>query len=252
MADWRHEILRHTTTMRYQTIFLDAGGVLVCPNWDRAAETLGRHGVRVDAATLAAAEPAVKRQLDVAHTVRATNDEQRGFLYFDLILKGAGISRTARSDAALAELKTFHDRENTWDAMPADVIPALRRLKGAGLRVVVVSNTSPTLRRAFSRLGIEPFLDLVIASDEEGVEKPDPRLFHIALERSGAAPETTIHCGDLYEIDIVGAWAAGLPAVLLDSAGVYQGLNCPRVATMTELTDGLLAGRFDSEGAGAR
>jgi HAD superfamily hydrolase (TIGR01549 family) len=238
--------------MRYQTIFLDAGGVLVCPNWDRATETLGRHGVRVDAATLAAAEPAVKRQLDVAHTVRATNDEQRGFLYFDLILKGAGISRTARSDAALAELKTFHDRENTWDAMPADVIPALRRLKGAGLRVVVVSNTSPTLRRAFSRLGIEPFLDLVIASDEEGVEKPDPRLFHIALERSGAAPETTIHCGDLYEIDIVGAWAAGLPAVLLDSAGVYQGLNCPRVATMTELTDGLLAGRFDSEGAGAR
>ena len=44
--------------MRYDTIFLDAGGVLVCPNWDRASETLGRHGVRVDAATLAAAEPA--------------------------------------------------------------------------------------------------------------------------------------------------------------------------------------------------
>ncbi|MCX6537690.1 MAG: HAD-IA family hydrolase [Acidobacteria bacterium] len=238
--------------MRYQTIFLDAGGVLVCPNWDRAAETLGRHGVRVEAATLAAAEPAVKRQLDVAHTVRATNDEQRGFLYFDLILKRAGISPTARSDAALAELKVFHDRENTWDAMPGDVIPALRRLKGAGFRVVVVSNTSATLRRAFSRLGIEPFIDLVIASDEERVEKPDPRLFHIALERAGADPATTIHCGDLYEIDIVGARAAGLPAVLLDSAGVYNGVDCPRVASMTELMDGLLAGRFDSEGVGAQ
>ena len=233
--------------MRYDTIFLDAGGVLVCPNWDRASETLGRHGVRVDAATLAAAEPGVKRQLDVAHTVRATNDEQRGFLYFDLILKRAGITRTVQTDAALAELKMFHDRENTWDAVPADVIPALRRLKGAGLRVVVVSNTSPTLRRAFSRLGIEPLIDLVIASEEEAVEKPDPRLFRIALERSGANLEATIHCGDLYEIDIVGARAAGLPAVLLDSAGVYDGVDCPRVASMTGFVDGVLAGRVASE-----
>jgi len=231
--------------MRYDTTFLDAGGVLVCPNWDRASETLGRHGVRVEAATLAASEPAVKRQLDVAHTVRATNDAQRGFLYFDLILERAGISRTAQTDAAMAELKAFHDRENTWDAMPGDVIPTLRRLKDAGLRLVVVSNTGPTLRRAFSRLGIEPLINLVIASDEEGVEKPDPRLFHIALERSGAHPDTTIHCGDLYEIDIVGARAAGLPAVLLDSAGVYDGVDCPRVASMTEFADGLLAGRFD-------
>jgi len=231
--------------MRYHTIFLDAGGVLVCPNWHRAAEALTRHGVRVDASTLAAAEPAVKRQLDVAHTVRATNDEQRGFLYFDLILKRAGISPTAQSDAALAELKAFHDRDNTWDDVPTDVLPALRRLKGAGLRVVVVSNTSSTLRRAFARLGIDPLVDLVIASEEERVEKPDPRLFQIAIERSGADPQTTIHCGDLYEIDIVGARAAGLPAVLLDSAGMYGDVDCPRVASMTELADGLFAGRFD-------
>ncbi|MEI6669997.1 MAG: HAD family hydrolase [Acidobacteriota bacterium] len=231
--------------MRYKTVFLDAGGVLVCPNWERAAQALGRHGVLVDAAVLAAAEPLVKRQLDVAATVRATTDEQRGFLYFDLILTGAGIKRTAHTDAALAELKAFHDRENTWDFMPADVIRSLTRLKQAQLTIVVVSNTSPTLRRVFARLDIEPLIDLVIASDEEQIEKPDPRLFHIALARSGADPGTTIHCGDLYEIDIVGARAAGLPAVLLDSAGIYHDVDCPRVASMTELADGLLAGRFE-------
>jgi HAD superfamily hydrolase (TIGR01549 family) len=231
--------------MRYQTMFLDAGGVLVCPNWTRAAEALNRHGVRVDAATLQAAEPAVKRQLDVAHTVRTTNDEQRGFLYFDLILEKAGVTRTAQSDAALAELKAFHDRENTWDFMPDDVIPALKRLKAAGLKVVIVSNTNSTLRRAFARLGLDPWIDLIIASDEEGVEKPDPRLFRIALERAGADAASTIHCGDLYEIDVVGARSAGLPAVLLDAANIYDGIDCPRVQTMTALVDGVLSGRFD-------
>jgi len=54
------------------------------------------------------------------------------------------------------------------------------------------------------------------------VEKPDPRLFEIALERARADRAATIHCGDIYHIDVVGARAAGLPAVLLDSAGLYD------------------------------
>jgi len=233
------------TRTRYRTVFLDAGGVLVCPNWGRAADTLGRHGVPVAASTLAAAEPAVKRQLDHPPTVRTTNDEQRGFLFFDLILKRAGLTPTPQSDAALAELKAFHDRENTWDSLPDDVLPALRRLRAGGLQVVVVSNTNATLRRAFDRLGVTPLVDVLVASDEECVEKPDPRLFHIALERAGAGRDTTIHCGDLYEIDIVGARRAGLPAVLLDSAGMYHDVDCPRVKSMTELADRLLNGAFD-------
>lgn len=231
--------------MRFRTIFLDAGGVLVYPNWARASETLARHGVRVTAARLAAAEPAVKRRLDVAPTVTSTNDEQRGFLYFDLILEGAGIARSAATQAALAELKAFHDRENTWDALPAEVLPALGRLRQAGPRIVIVSNTQSTLRQAFDRRGLTPLVDLIIASDEEGVEKPDPRLFRIALERSASEATSTIHCGDMYEVDIVGARSAGLPAVLLDPTGVYHDVDCPRVASVTELVDGLLAGRFD-------
>ena len=231
--------------MRYRTVFLDAGGVLVCPNWQRAAATLARHGVQVSADALAAAEPAVKRQLDVAPTIRTTNDEQRGFLYFDLILKRAGVTPTPGTVAALAELKTYHDAENTWDSMPDDVLPALARLRATGTQVVVVSNTSSTLRRAFDRLGLTPMVDLLVASAEENVEKPDPRLFHIALERSGADARSTIHCGDLYEIDVVGARAAGLPAVLLDAAGIYHDVDCPRVASLTALVDGLINGQFD-------
>ena len=55
----------------------------------------------------------------------------------------------------------------------------------------------------------------------------------------------TIHCGDIYHIDVAGARAAGLPAVLLDAAGLYGDADCPRVASLPEFADRLLAGAFD-------
>jgi HAD superfamily hydrolase (TIGR01509 family) len=231
---------------RYRTAFFDAGGVLVSPNWSRAAETLSRYGVDVEAAALAAAEPAVKKRLDVPHTVSKTTDEQRGFLFFDLILKGAGVPLSAATEAALLELKAFHDVENTWDVVTKGATDILRRVRQAGLKTVVVSNSNGRIKRLFDRVGLLEHFDLVLDSQEEGVEKPDPRLFQIALERSGSDPAATIHCGDLYEIDVVGARAAGLPAVLLDEAGMYGHVtDCPRVRSLAEYADGLLAGRFD-------
>jgi len=231
--------------MRFQAVLFDAGGVLVTPNWDRAAAALGRQGVQVAADTLAAAEPWVKRQLDVAPTVRTTNDAQRGFLFFDLILKRAGIQASAATDAALAELKAFNDTDGTWDAVVPDAIPTLRRLRGAGCTLGVVSNSNGTLRRMFRRIGLEPHLDVVVDSSEEGVEKPDPTLFEVALARAGSDRGRAIFCGDIYQIDVVGARAAGLPVVLLDPTGQYAGADCPRVPTLTAFADGVLGGAFE-------
>jgi HAD superfamily hydrolase (TIGR01549 family) len=231
---------------RYRTAFFDAGGVLVCPNWSRASDALSRHGVRVDSVAMAGVEPVVKRQLDVAHTVRSTNDEQRGFLFFELILTAAGVPLSDATAAAFAELKAYHDRENTWDAVTHDAVETLRRIRGAGLRIVVVSNTNGTLRRMFTRVGLDRHVDLIVDSSEEQVEKPDPRLFRIALAKAGADQASTIHCGDLYEVDVIGARAAGLPAVLLDSAGTYEHVrDCPSARSLTEYADRLLAGEFD-------
>lgn len=231
---------------RFRTAFFDAGGVLVSPNWVRASGVLARHGVRVDPSAMTSVEPIVKRQLDVAPTVRGTNDEQRGFLFFELILTAAGVPLSAATAAAFAELKTYHDRENTWDAVTGDCVSTLERIRTAGLRIVVVSNTNGTLRRMFARVGLDRHVDLIVDSSEERVEKPDPRLFRIALTKAGADPASTIHCGDLYEVDVVGARAAGLPVVLLDSAGIYEHVrDNARVRSLTEYADRLLAGVFD-------
>jgi putative hydrolase of the HAD superfamily len=223
--------------MALETLFLDAGGVLVNPNWTRVGEALARHGVRAPAAALAAAEPRAKLELDRPPHVQATDDDSRGWLYFNLVLAHAGIPRSAATDAALAELREYHARFNLWESVPPEVPEALERLRGAGLRLVVVSNANGTLRRHFERLGLSGRVDHLFDSYEEGVEKPDPRFFRIALERSGAVAEHTLHVGDLYEVDVVGARAAGLRAVLFDVAGLYPDRDCTRVASLTALAD---------------
>lgn len=221
--------------MAIETVFLDAGGVLVCPNWTRVSDTLARHGVAVAADVLASADPHARRQLDDAATVTATNDTGRGWMYFNLVLTAAGVPLSAATDAALQELHAFHQQSNLWEHVYDDVVSALEALRSAGFRLVVVSNANGTLCAHFDRLGLTGLVDCVLDSQDFGVEKPDPRLFHIALERSGGQPETTIHVGDLYHVDVLGARAAGLQAVLFDRAGLYSDADCARVKSFEEL-----------------
>lgn len=221
--------------MAIQTVFLDAGGVLVYPNWARVSDTLERHGVRVAAATLRAAEPHAKKCIDSGDAVRATNDQQRGWTYFNLVLEHAGIALSGATDAALAELHAYHQQHNLWETVGRDVRTSLTALRALGFRLVVVSNANGTLQRAFTRLGIFDAFDAVFDSCDEGVEKPDPRFFRLALERTGSEAATTVHVGDLYHVDVAGARSAGVDAILFDEAGLYPECDCPRVRSMTEL-----------------
>jgi len=230
--------------MRLETLFLDAGGVLVGPNWDRVSEALARHGVAAPAGALAAAELHAKRELDQDRTIRATNDGSRGWVYFHLVLEKIGVSRSAATGAALGELHDYHRRQNLWESVLPGAREGLEAFRALGLRLAVVSNANGTLAALFDRLGLTPAFDAVLDSQVEGVEKPDPRLFQIALERAGASPDTTVHVGDLYHVDVTGARAAGLRAALIDPAGLYPEADCPRVASLPALADEIRAGAF--------
>ena len=225
--------------MPIQTVFLDAGGVLVNPNWSRVSDALSRHGVDVSPVILAAAEPRAKKRLDTGDTIKATNDQQRGWTYFNLVLTEAGIPLSSATAAALEELHAYHQTHNLWETVPDEVLPSLGALRAAGLRLVVLSNANGTLHRAFDRLGLTTSFDVIFDSHNEGVEKPDPRFFQIALERSGADAATTMHVGDLYHVDVAGARAAGLTPALLDVGGLYPDCDCLRVRSLTELVGAL-------------
>lgn len=222
-----------------ETVFLDAGGVLVHPNFDRVAESLGRRGIPTSGEALRLVEPLAKRDLEDPAFIKASDDDSRGLVYFATVLRRAGIETDDRVRDALSELREYHAERNLWETVPPDLVPFLDRLKARGLRRVVVSNANGTLHDHFDRLGLTVYFDAVFDSHVEKVEKPDPRFFEIALERSRARRETTVHVGDFYEIDVVGARRAGLEAVLLDPAGVNSDRECTRVKSLAELASHL-------------
>lgn len=228
-----------------RTLSLDAGGVLVRPNWGRVAAVLAAHGISASAAALGAQELLVMRELDAGLNLGGTNDEDRTADFLGRVLARAGVAAAAAPQrAALAELGRIHVAENLWDDVPADVPAALARFHALGLVLLVLSNANGTVRRKLARLGLERWFAAVVDSGEEGVEKPDPRFFRRALARVGAEPATTLHVGDLFNVDVVGARAAGLRAVLIDRGGLQGDRDCPRFADLGELASALSRGQL--------
>ncbi|MDR3692130.1 MAG: HAD-IA family hydrolase [Fimbriimonas sp.] len=121
----------------------------------------------------------------------------------------------------LPELRDVADRLLFGDGSEVftlfdDVIPCLDCLDRMGIRYGVVSNWDYSLHRVLKVLGIYGRFVVVKASLEEGVEKPDPRLFQIALHEAGFDPCEAMHVGDNEVDDIEGGAAASIRAVLID------------------------------------
>ncbi|RLE62378.1 MAG: hypothetical protein DRJ38_09720 [Thermoprotei archaeon] len=120
-----------------------------------------------------------------------------------------------------------------------DVKPTLEELKRRGYRLIVISNVSSlkNLSIYISSIGLKDYFELLIASGTVGFEKPDPRIFKLALEKTNVSPGEMIHVGDDYEADYIGAENAGLTGVLLDRKNVYKDKNCRKIMKLTELLD---------------
>jgi putative hydrolase of the HAD superfamily len=116
-----------------------------------------------------------------------------------------------------------------------EVPEALWRLRADGARLAVVSNWDVSLHDVLERTRLRPLVDAVVISAEVGVAKPDPAIFHAALERLGANADDALHVGDSLEHDVAGARAAGLEAVLVarDGASVPAGVRA--VSSLAEL-----------------
>jgi HAD superfamily hydrolase (TIGR01509 family) len=222
--------------VKVETVFFDAGGVLVHPSWNIFADLIGEHGFDADPARLADAELRCAREMDDGALIARTDDKGRVGVFFRRTAELAGIDVGAAGwEAAMDAVLAWHRSHNLWGNVPDDVLPTLDALLSRGKRLLVLSNAGGTVRAKLARVGLSSRFLHILDSHEEGVEKPDPRFFRIGLARSGALPETTVHIGDFFHVDVIGARGAGLRAVLLDRAGLHPDRDVPRIRRLTEL-----------------
>lgn len=120
-----------------------------------------------------------------------------------------------------------------------DALPALRALRAAGTRLIVVSNWDVSLHEVLERAGIAPLLDGAVSSAEVGTAKPDPAIVHRALALAGADPSGAWLVGDTLEADVAAARAAGVLPVLIDRDGTHgEHAGVRQIRTLTELGGG--------------
>jgi putative hydrolase of the HAD superfamily len=226
-----------------ELLCLDAGNTVIFLDHARVAEVCTEHGFPVTEEILRVCEGEAKR--------RAEDDTMIDAAWKDRDKPGGGgwgrmvgtmlfcAGAEARSLGGLLDtLWAEHCELNLWRAVPTGFLGAATAFKKTGGKIVIVSNSEGMLAKLFARLEITEAFDHVVDSGLVGLEKPDPRIFDLAREKTGGVgKEHTLHLGDVFATDIKGARAAGVRCALIDPFNHYQDRHAevPRVPGAVEV-----------------
>lgn len=155
--------------------------------------------------------------------------------YFSLAYKEAGLEINAE---LLFKIMSRVEElfKGTTFVLFDDVLSVIKALKDKRLILGLLTNLTKEMAPICRRLGLEPYLDLVVTSGEVGADKPEPQIFLAALERAGVYPSEALHIGDQYKIDVVGARGVGINPILIDRYELYKDVSdCPRIVSLNEL-----------------
>ncbi len=102
------------------------------------------------------------------------------------------------------------------------LIPLLDELSSRGLPMAIVSNWAPSLPKFLDHHGFTRYFDPIVYSAQDGIHKPDHRIFQRALDGLGIPAERAIFIGDNPELDIAPARKMGMRAINFDPSCKYQ------------------------------
>lgn len=219
-----------------KTLFLDAGNTLVSMDLEWFSGELKKFDINYSVEELKRAEASARPIVSSAiQQLKSTESKSTSVLYVQSILNNlpdsSSISKPEMNkiiNHMLTVISADGQTQRIWNNILPGVPEALKILKNAGLQLSVVSNSNGTVREILESLELDSYFHEIFDSHVIGYEKPDPRIFKYAIETCKADPETTVHVGDLYHVDVMGAWAANIKAVLLDPFGDWENYECPR------------------------
>jgi REG-2-like HAD superfamily hydrolase len=223
-----------------KAVLFDAGETIVHPHPsfpELLGQVLAREGHDVDPATI---REKVHVVADIFTTAAAEGElwstsPERSRAFWDRVYSRLLEELGIPFDAGIAGLiyRTFTDLANY--RLFDDVLPTLERLEAAGLTLGVVSNFEEWLERLLESLQVTRYFDVRVISGVEGVEKPDLKIFRLALDRIGVEPEEAVYVGDSVHFDVEPATAVGMLGVLLDRRGRFPDHAGARITSLAEL-----------------
>ena len=183
--------------MSIQAVIFDVGGVLLRVQ-DRRARRKWEAHLGLAEGTLFKA--IVTSQVSARAMVGEVSEEA--------VWKHAAASFKLNAEQSRAFQRDFW----SGNRLNAELVRFMRALRRR-FKVAILSNAWSDTREEFSqRFGLDRLADAMIISAEEGVAKPDPRIYHIAVERLGVRAEAAVFVDDLPE-NVQGAQAVGMRGV---------------------------------------
>jgi len=223
-------------------VLLDAGGVFVLPDPDRIlgaftrAECSVPRGVLADAHYRAAARFHVGRDVETCWT-------EAWLEYLQTYVDECGVPPDRRDEAHLHLDSEFADAALWIDPVPGSR-EGLQALAETGVRLGIISNADGMMGSRLAQLelcqvgpGIGVEIECVVDSGNVGVMKPDPRIFHAAIDLLGLDPDQVWYVGDMPAIDVVGARRAGIRPYLMDPLSLHLDAGFERISSLAALAE---------------
>jgi HAD superfamily hydrolase (TIGR01549 family) len=220
-----------------KAVLFDAGNTLIWLDHPYIVETLREHGVETTMEGLMAAEYDAKLLFDELARAGELDERARGRMFFAEIFRRVGVPESAFPVLA-QRLFTRHAEKNLWGNVRERTVETLEELRRRGYRLGVISNADGRAEEALDAVGLREHFELVVDSGRVGIDKPDPRIFHHALELMGGIDaHEAVYVGDIYEIDVQGARAAGMRPILIDPLWKWTERDCERIRGIHDLLD---------------
>ena len=228
--------------MTIDVVFFDAGGTILDPHpsfSELFALTCRARGYDLDHIEVKAVQdriaPHLVELLDEAGLDEGPTlslEASRAFWTFtyERFLAEMGITDREMAEALY---ETFSSTSSY--RLYGDVKPAFDRLHAEGYRLGLISNFDRWLETMLSEMEIGHLFDTAVISGLDGIEKPSPDIYRLAIERAGVEPAKAIHIGDSPAMDMEPASAVGITPVLLDRAGRYPESDYARIEDLEGL-----------------
>ncbi|KAJ2588765.1 Haloacid dehalogenase-like hydrolase domain-containing protein 3 [Coemansia sp. RSA 1797] len=210
------------------------------------AAPLLRHGIHVDTQSVHAGfSQAIKhmRTHYPNYGFGLMNSRQWWRQVIDMTWKNIGVpSSYLGNDRLLTARESLIDRFNTSEGykMFDEVPKVLKYLRMRGIKTGVISNMDEAGEKVLCHMGIRSYFDFVLKSTTVGIQKPDPRIFELALSAVGVPAYDALHVGDSKEMDFDPAIKVGMSARIVsrgcDAADLAARYPDQYIASLLDLT----------------